>query len=83
MEENKLRRGPLAFRFTNVSFSYGSLKVLEDVTFHIHEGEFCALVGANGAGKTTILKLLLGLEKPSSGCIELFPGLGKKKEELS
>ncbi|HQL04372.1 MAG TPA: metal ABC transporter ATP-binding protein [Treponemataceae bacterium] len=82
MEENKLRRGPLAFRFSHVSFSYGSFKVLEDVSFHIHEGEFCALVGANGAGKTTILKLLLGLERPSSGIIELFPGLEKKKEEL-
>lgn len=82
MEDNKIRRGPIAFRFSNVSFSYGSLKVLEDVSFHIHEGEFCALVGANGAGKTTILKLLLGLEKPASGIIELFPGIAKKKEEL-
>lgn len=82
MEESKLRSGPLAFRFSNVSFSYGPVQVLEDVSFHIHEGEFCALVGANGAGKTTLLKLLLGLEKPASGLIELFPGLKKRKDEL-
>lgn len=79
MEESKLRSGPLAFRFSNVSFSYGPVQVLEDVSFHIHEGEFCALVGANGAGKTTLLKLLLGLEKPASGLIELFPGLKKER----
>lgn len=82
MENTKIRTGPVAFRFSDVSFSYGTLRVLEHVTFHIHDGEFCALVGANGAGKTTILKLLLGLEKPTSGAIELFPSLQKKKEEL-
>ncbi len=80
--EEKIRRGPVAFRFSNVCFSYGNLKVLEDVNFHIHEGEFCALVGANGAGKTTILKLLLGLEKPSSGSIELFQGELSRKRSL-
>jgi zinc transport system ATP-binding protein len=55
-----------------VSFAYGGLKVLKNASFHIHQGEFIALVGPNGSGKTTALKLLLGLEQPQSGKIELF-----------
>ncbi|MDR1318021.1 MAG: metal ABC transporter ATP-binding protein [Treponema sp.] len=62
----------IAIRFDSVSFSYGGVKVLEKVSFHIHRGEFVALVGPNGSGKTTALKLLLGLEQPSAGKIELF-----------
>jgi zinc transport system ATP-binding protein len=59
-------------RFDRVSFSYGPEKVLEAASFHIHQGEFIALVGPNGSGKTTVLKLLLGLEQPGSGTVELF-----------
>ncbi|GHU77930.1 cation ABC transporter ATP-binding protein [Spirochaetia bacterium] len=62
----------ISLRFDGVSFSYGSVKVLENAGFHIHQGEFIALVGPNGSGKTTVLKLLLGLEKPQAGKIELF-----------
>jgi zinc transport system ATP-binding protein len=62
----------IAVRFDSVSFSYGPVKVLEKTSFHIHEGEFVALAGPNGSGKTTILKLLLGLEQPGAGRIELF-----------
>lgn len=62
----------ICLRFHEVSFSYGSLKVLEKVSFHIHQGEFIALAGPNGSGKTTALKLILGLEKPQGGAIELF-----------
>jgi zinc transport system ATP-binding protein len=62
----------IAVRFDAVSFSYGPVKVLEKASFHIHEGEFVALAGPNGSGKTTILKLLLGLEQPGAGRIELF-----------
>lgn len=74
METEKKRGGPVAIRFDRVSFSYGPVRVLEDVSFHIHVGEFAALVGPNGAGKTTILKLLLGLETTHTGAISLFEG---------
>jgi zinc transport system ATP-binding protein len=60
------RRG-VAVRFDGVCFSYGGIGVLEEASFHIHEGEFAALLGPNGSGKTTILKLLLGLLKPDAG----------------
>ncbi|MCL2179512.1 MAG: metal ABC transporter ATP-binding protein [Treponema sp.] len=61
----------IAVKFDSVSFSYWDACVLENASFHIHRGEFTAMVGPNGSGKTTVLKLLLGLEKPTSGIIEL------------
>ena len=45
----------IAVRFEDVWFSYGELPVLKAASFHVHAGEFIALVGANGAGKTTVL----------------------------
>ncbi len=51
----------------NVSFSYGSVRVLKDVTFFIRKGDFLAIIGPNGAGKTTLIKIILGLLKPSQG----------------
>jgi zinc transport system ATP-binding protein len=62
----------LCIQFDRVSFSYGSFKALENAGFHIHQGEFIALVGPNGSGKTTALKLILGLEQARSGTIYLF-----------
>jgi zinc transport system ATP-binding protein len=71
----------IALRFDSVSFSYGAVTVLENASFVINRGEFAALVGPNGSGKTTVLKLLLGLEQPQSGTVEI-PGAksGKKPE---
>jgi zinc transport system ATP-binding protein len=59
-------------RFSGVAFAYGATTVLEDVSFHIHRGEFASLIGPNGSGKTTILKLLLGLATPQAGSIEIM-----------
>lgn len=58
----------LTIRFENVSFAYpDGRKALEDVSFTVRPGERLALVGENGAGKTTIVKLLMRLYDPSSG----------------
>ncbi len=54
----------------NVNVSYGSVKILWDVDFHIGEGEIITIIGPNGAGKTTIVKTIMGLLKPTSGTIE-------------
>ena len=59
--------GRIVAEFTNVSKSYGSKKVLENVNFIIEKGERIALVGVNGAGKSTLIKLLAGTEPLTSG----------------
>lgn len=62
-------------KFENVSFAYeAGRNVLEDISFELTEGEYACIVGPNGGGKTTLLKLMLGLIKPSSGTIKLFGG---------
>lgn len=52
-----------------LNFSYGTEKVLENVNFSLKECEFWAIIGPNGGGKSTFLKLILGLLKPQSGHI--------------
>jgi len=73
---------PIALRFSHVAFSYDMLPVLDEVNFHIHEGEFSALVGPNGSGKTTILKLILGLEQSQQGEVLLFGDLPRKNRSM-
>ena len=59
-------------RFENVSFAYEKGKpVLSSVSFCVQTGEAIGLIGANGAGKSTIMKLLLGLEAPDSGTVSV------------
>ena len=58
--------------FDSVTFSYGGPNVLENATFSIAAGDFVSIVGPNGGGKTTLLKLMLGLLTPMSGTIRLF-----------
>ncbi|NCG08766.1 MAG: ATP-binding cassette domain-containing protein [Verrucomicrobia bacterium] len=55
-----------------VHFAYGSQVVLEDADFDIHAGESVCMVGPNGGGKSTLLKLILGLIKPAGGAVLLF-----------
>lgn len=56
----------------DVAFSYDGTPILEDVHFTVPERTFISMVGPNAGGKTTLLKLLLGLLKPSRGVIEIF-----------
>ena len=53
----------------DLSVSFGGFTLLDDINFHISDGEHIALVGKNGAGKSTILKLIMGLEHPTTGRI--------------
>jgi len=55
----------------NVTVSFGGTPLLDGISFHITDGEKIGLVGKNGAGKSTIMKLIVGLEKPDSGRIEM------------
>jgi branched-chain amino acid transport system ATP-binding protein len=57
----------------NLTVTYGSIQAVSDVSFQVEEGEIAALIGANGAGKTSTLLAVSGLLKPASGRI-LFEG---------
>jgi zinc transport system ATP-binding protein len=64
---------PLALRLQEVSFAYGhSPPVLRDVDLEVERGEFVAIAGPNGGGKTTLVRLVVGLEQPTSGRVELM-----------
>jgi len=56
-------------KFDRVSFSYGTRRILKDVTFSINADERVAILGESGGGKTTVLKLILGLIRPDAGGI--------------
>ncbi len=58
--------------FSNVSFAYESWPVLEAVTFSVEAHEFFAIIGPNGGGKTTILRLISGLIRPQSGTVTVL-----------
>lgn len=55
----------------NIDFAFGPTSILNDVTFNIQQGELVSVLGPNGCGKTTLLKLLLGLYTPQKGNILL------------
>jgi len=61
-----------AIQIKDLSFSYGNFLALEGVNLSIFEGEFACLVGPNGGGKTTLLRLLLGLLKPQHGVVRIW-----------
>lgn len=63
---------PLAIDVEDLSFSYQDQKVLQQVTFQINEGDFVGIIGPNGGGKTTLLKLIMGFLSPTSGKIRVF-----------
>src|SRR3984893_6287345 len=69
--------------FRNVSFSYpgNSRRVLHDINFHLHTGERMALIGENGQGKTTIVKLITRLYDPTEGQI-LLDGIDLREYDL-
>lgn len=65
----------MLFRFNEVTKSYGAQEVLRGVTFQINPGEHVGLVGRNGAGKTTILRLITGAETADKGEFDSMRGL--------
>ncbi len=56
----------------DLCFAYGTAPVLSHVSFEILEGQFVGIIGPNGGGKTTLLKLLMGFLKPDSGSLTIF-----------
>ncbi len=65
--------GSVVFEAEDLSFSYREgIPVLKDLSFQIKKGETVALVGANGGGKTTLVKILMGLYRPTSGQVKFM-----------
>ena len=73
-------RGPKVFDIENVAFSIKKKEILKDVSFEVYEGERLLLLGENGCGKTTLMRLLARLYKPTKGEIvqTLNPKFGKR-----
>ena len=57
---------------------YGRHKAVNNVGLHVRQGDIYGLIGRNGAGKTTVLKMLSGLSTPTSGSFTLFGASGRK-----
>lgn len=71
MSETDLTGVPLV-RLSGVEMSWGRRKVLSDVDLTVNKGDFIAITGPNGGGKTTLLRIMLRLLKPTRGTVEYF-----------
>ena len=69
----------MVLKISNIETFYGNIQAIKGVSCEVNEGEIVTLIGANGAGKTTILKTISGLLRPRKGTIEF---IGKRIERL-
>ena len=67
------------FDVENLNFNVRDQQILSQISLQIFNGDYIAIIGPNGGGKTTLVRMLLGLNEPSSGTIKLF---GKKLSEF-
>lgn len=77
--DSSANKSKTLIRVKDVSFNYGFIRVLIDVTFSIERGDFLAIIGPNGSGKTTLIKIILGLLKPMQGEVRI---LGKSVDDF-
>ena len=68
-----MKRGYVVYRIQHVDLAYktpsGTVNVLQNINLHISSGECVAIVGVSGSGKSSLLKIVAGLEKPSNGTV--------------
>lgn len=69
---------PPIIEIKNLSFSYDKQKILEDINLEVYEKDFLAIIGPNGGGKSTLLKLILGINTIKDGSILTFGEVAKK-----
>lgn len=80
---NKLEVAHLALSLKDVSFSYGRQLILNQIGFTAKQGECVAIAGSNGIGKSTILSLIAGIFKPTSGSIEASKKIAYVPQHIS
>lgn len=76
---------PLAIEVKDVCFFIGRQRILYEVSFAIPQGSYVGIVGPNGGGKTTMLRIMLGLLQPTCGSVEIFgqnPFLARKNGQI-
>jgi branched-chain amino acid transport system ATP-binding protein len=61
-----------ALEVINLEKSFGGVKAVDNISFHIREGETLGIIGPNGAGKTTVFNLITGFYRPDGGVIKLY-----------
>jgi zinc transport system ATP-binding protein len=62
----------------NLSYSINNQPILEDIGFEIFQGEYIGLLGPNGGGKTTLIKIILGIIQPTTGVVQFFDQTGNE-----
>ena len=76
-------RNNLIVNLKGLTFSYSADNpVIDNLSFHLYQGDRIGLVGPNGSGKTTLFHIILGLLKPVSGTIELFGKPAKEEKDF-
>lgn len=70
----------VVLKVTNLSKQYKDIKAVDRLSFSLHKGEIVGLIGSNGAGKSTTIKMITGLIKPTSGTVEIC-GIDISKRE--
>ena len=76
----EVEKSPVVLEVLGLKKRIGLKTIVEDITFDMHEGEIIGLLGPNGSGKTTIMRMMVGLTKATKGdvyCFEKPLGLGK------
>ncbi len=71
-----------AVELNNVSMKYNEQYVLQDINFSIEEKDFMAIIGPNGGGKSTLLKIILGILTPDNGDVKVFGREPKRARDL-
>lgn len=67
----------------NISKTFGQVKAVDHISFHVDSGEIVGLIGPNGAGKTTTIRMILDIFKPDSGSISVLGGpMSEAKKDL-
>jgi zinc transport system ATP-binding protein len=80
MHFNDPHSGEPIIKISDLQFAYNGQRILENVNLTVREGDFIAMIGPNGGGKTTLLKLILGLLKPEQGEVRV---MGRQPERVS